>query len=69
MRKIAVDILNGMDTTFIRIFENKAKFTFVILRNPYLRIASAYLDMIVNKKPGMWSLIDNLEEKIIYHVS
>ena len=41
-----------------------AKFTFVILRNPYLRIASTYLDKIINKEPEMWFLISLFRENI-----
>ena len=41
-----------------------AKFTFVILRNPYLRIASTYLDKIINKEPEMWFLVSLFRENI-----
>ncbi len=37
----------------------KAKYTFVILRSPYKRLASVYLDKIVDKSVEMWQLYDN----------
>lgn len=37
----------------------KAKYTFVILRSPYKRLASVYLDKIVDKTVEMWQLYDN----------
>lgn len=34
----------------------KAKFTFVILRDPFARLASVYLDKIVERYPPFWDL-------------
>ncbi|MDD4907417.1 MAG: sulfotransferase family 2 domain-containing protein [Methylobacter tundripaludum] len=41
-----------------------ADYTFVILRCPYARLASAYLDKMVEITPDTWSLYDALQRKI-----
>lgn len=40
-----------------------ADYTFVILRCPYARLASAYLDKIVDKTAEAWMLYDTLQRK------
>ena len=42
----------------------KAKYTFVILRDPFRRLASVYIDKIVDRTVEAWSLYDRLERKI-----
>ena len=42
----------------------KAKYTFVILRCPFSRLASAYLDKIVNRDVVAWKLLDSLNRKV-----
>lgn len=42
----------------------KAKYTFTILRCPFSRVASAFLDKIVSKDVVAWELIDLLDRKI-----
>ncbi|QOP42670.1 sulfotransferase family protein [Sulfurimonas sediminis] len=42
----------------------KAKYTFVILRDPFRRVASVYMDKIVDRTTEAWSLYDKLERKI-----
>jgi len=39
---------------------NRAEYAFVILRCPYARIASVYLDKIVGHTPAAWQLLDVL---------
>lgn len=41
-----------------------ADYTFVILRCPYARLASAYLDKIVDKTTEAWMLYDALDRKL-----
>lgn len=42
----------------------KAKYTFVILRCPFSRLASAYLDKIVSRDVVAWQLIEALGRKV-----
>lgn len=42
----------------------KAKYTFAILRCPYSRLASVYLDKIVSKNVVAWNLFDLMERTI-----
>jgi hypothetical protein len=42
----------------------KAKYTFVILRDPYKRLASVYLDKIVDRSVEAWHLYDLLARKM-----
>lgn len=41
-----------------------AKYTFVILRSPFTRLASVYLDKIVDKTVEMWQLNDTLKREV-----
>ena len=41
----------------------RAEYTFVILRCPYRRLASVYLDKIVGKYPPAWGFYDLIERK------
>lgn len=41
-----------------------ADYTFVILRSPYTRLASVYLDKVVDKTVELWQLNDALRRKI-----
>ncbi|MCP3921794.1 MAG: sulfotransferase family protein [Desulfobacterales bacterium] len=42
----------------------KAKYTFTILRCPFARLVSVYLDKIVNRDPVAWNYIDLHKQKI-----
>jgi len=42
----------------------KAKYTFVILRDPFRRLASVYIDKIVDRTVEAWSLYDRLDRKV-----
>lgn len=42
----------------------QAKYTFVILRCPYARLASVYLDKIVSKYPPAWNFYDLIKREI-----
>jgi len=42
----------------------QADYTFVILRCPFARLASAYLDKIVDRTVEAWLLYDNVQRKI-----
>ncbi len=42
----------------------KAKYTFVILRDPFKRLASVYIDKIVDRTVEAWSLHDKLDRKV-----
>jgi len=42
----------------------KAKYTFIILRDPFKRLASVYIDKIVDRTVEAWSLYDKLDRKV-----
>lgn len=42
----------------------RAEYTFVILRCPYARLASVYLDKIVSKYPPAWTYYDLIKRKM-----
>lgn len=44
-----------------------AKYTFVILRDPFKRLVSVYLDKIVERNPDAWNLLDTIARKIKIH--
>jgi hypothetical protein len=42
----------------------RAEYTFVILRCPYARLASVYLDKIISRYPPAWDFYDLIDRKI-----
>ena len=56
-----VNWIHNNNTTFKASLEDlvRADYTFVILRDPFARIASCYLDKIVGKAPAAWQLFDH----------
>jgi hypothetical protein len=54
------------NATFVATLKDliKAKYTFVILRDPFRRLASVYLDKIVDRTVEAWALYDKLNRKI-----
>ena len=41
-----------------------ARYTFAILRCPFARLLSCYLDKIVNRHPPMWQLLDEIDRAV-----
>jgi len=54
------------NSTFIATLKDliKAKYTFVILRDPFKRLASMYIDKIVDRTVEAWSLYDRIDRKV-----